>query len=119
MHLGAVGVPAGEVGVLSFLGWCNGVGLPVKSPILPVHIAEEVHVEEGVIEGRVEDPPLALGSAGDPNAREGLSPSGPGPVSELRMRRNAGSPEGKVILADPVRGVAVSSVLIPFRNRSW
>ena len=54
LRLGAVDVPPREVGVLGMAGR-QRVHLVVEAHVLPVDVAEDVRVQEGVVERAVED----------------------------------------------------------------
>src|SRR5207237_8950559 len=77
LQLRAIHVPTGEVRVLRMLAARDGVRLVIEAAILAVEVAEEVRVQQRVVERRVEDGALLYSAAADLHATERLRPRGP------------------------------------------
>ena len=80
LDLGAVDVPAGEGAVLVVVARADQVDLVVGAPVSAVGVADDVRVEEGVVEGGVEGGAFGFRAAADPDGRE------PGPARLVGLR---------------------------------
>ena len=90
VDLRAVHVPAREVRVLGALALVDSVDLLVEAPVLAVDVARQVHVEQRVVERRVEHHLLVGRAAGDPDAPERVVPGPAGGRSQRVERGGVG-----------------------------
>lgn len=80
LHLVAVDVPAGEGAVLRPVAAADGVHLAVAAAVAAVGVADDVRVQEGVVERGVEGGALVVGAAAH---ADGVQPVAPGPAGRV------------------------------------
>src|SRR5207248_6028475 len=98
-------VPAGEGGVLDALPAADPVRLLVEAPVLAVDVAEDVGLQQGVVQRGVEDGLLVGGTATDADLTERPAPRVAGPVADP-VERGA----GRVLCAQVGLGVVLAHV---------
>lgn len=83
LDLGAVDVPAGEGAVLGLVALAHGMDLLVAASVSAVGVADDVRVQEGVVERGVEGGAVGVGAAADLDRVELVAPGPVGGVLDV------------------------------------